>query len=392
MRRTSLTRAAAGCGLLVCAALTQLTTAGAVHAAPADVTGQYIVVLKSPPPVYGSSAATTRARSRGIRVAREFNHALSGYTAQLTAAQLSTVQSDPDVEFVEPDAVVHANAVNQKPADWGLDRIDQRRLQPSQTYTYASTGSNVTAYIIDSGIRTTHQDFGGRARGGFSAIDDGHGTDDCFGHGTHVAGIVGGSTYGVAKSVRLVSVRVLDCDGFGTISGVISGIDWATADHAGPSVANLSLGAGASRALDKAVRQSISSGVTYSVAAGNENGDACAGSPGRVPAAITVGATNASDSRDTNYSNFGRCVDIFAPGTDITSDWNTSDAATQKDTGTSMATPFVTGVAALYLQHHPNAGPGRVRDAIVDASTTGTLTNTGDGSPNTLLYSRASGF
>ncbi|SNQ45609.1 Peptidase S8 and S53 subtilisin kexin sedolisin [Frankia canadensis] len=397
-RRLSLRTAA--CGLLAGVALTQLALTGTAHAATPDVTGRYIVVLKSVAPASGSSAAVTRARTRGVQVTREFRRSLNGYAAQLDASQLAATRADPDVDFVEPDAVVHVTddevsaerAVTQRPADWGLDRVDQRRRPLNNTYTYASTGNNVTAYVIDTGIRTSHQDFGGRARGGFSVIDDGHGTDDCDGHGTHVAGIVGGSTYGVAKSARLVGVRVLDCDGFGTISGVISGIDWVTADHAGPAVVNMSLGANASRALDQAVRQSINSGLTYSVAAGNSNGNACNESPSRVPGAITVGATTSTDSRDTNYSNFGRCVDLFAPGTDITSDWNSSDSATNTISGTSMATPFVTGVAALYLQRHRNAGPTNVRNAIVDAATPGTLTDIGAGSPNALLYSRAAGF
>ncbi|WP_242418554.1 S8 family peptidase, partial [Frankia sp. CpI1-P] len=214
------------------------------------------------------------------------------------------------------------------------------------------------------------------------------GTDDCNGHGTHVAGTVGGSTYGVAKSVRLVAVRVLDCDGFGTVSGVIAGIDWITAHHASPAVVNMSLEGDASRALDLAVRQSINAGLTYSVSAGNGGSDACDFSPARLPRAITVGATTADDSRDISYSNFGRCVDLFAPGTAITSDWNASDTATNTISGTSMAAPHVTGAAALFLSTHPGAGPDRVRTAIVNAATQGALTNVGDGSPNALLYSR----
>jgi subtilisin family serine protease len=401
MRRRLRTRAAATCGLLAGVALTQLAIAGTAHAAAPDVTGRYIVVLKSQTPSSSvATAAASRARARGARVTNEFSHAVNGYSAQLSATQLAATQADPDVAFVEPDAVVHVTdddvsadrAVTQRNPDWGLDRVDQRRPPLNNIYTYASTGNGVTAYLIDTGIHASHQDFGGRARGGFSVIDDGHGTDDCDGHGTHVAGIVGGSTYGVAKSARLVGVRVLDCDGFGTISGVIAGIDWVTADHSGPAVVNMSLGASASRALDQAVRQSINSGLTYAVAAGNSNGDACNESPSRVPNAITVGATTNADSRDTDYSNFGRCVDLFAPGTNITSDWNTSDSATNTISGTSMATPFVTGAAALYLQRHPNARPNTVRDAIVNAGTSGILANPGPGSPNVLLYTRASGF
>ncbi|CAI7977984.1 Serine protease [Frankia sp. Hr75.2] len=387
-----LRRAAATCGFIGAVAMTQLTAPGAASAAPPDLTGRYIVVLKSAPSAAASAAAATRARDLGAQVTREFQYTLNGYSAQLDPAQLVAVRADPEVAYVEPDQVVRADT-EQRTADWGLDRIDQRKLPLNRAYTYASTGARVTAYIVDTGVRTSHRDFGGRASGGFSVIDDGYGTEDCNGHGTHVAGTTGGTAHGVAKSVRLVSVRVLDCAAFGTVSGVIAGVEWVTAHHgSGPAVVNMSLTGGASRAFDQAVRQSIASGLVYSVAAGNSNDDACAISPARVPRAITVGATTTADSRDTTYSNFGSCVDVFAPGTGITSDWNTSDTATNTISGTSMATPHVTGVAALYLQQHPGAGPNKVRDAIVDTATRGALTNIGAGSPNLLLYSRGSGF
>ncbi|CAO5243278.1 S8 family peptidase [Frankia sp. AgKG'84/4] len=391
-----------------------LTMAAPAQAAPPPLTGRYIVVLASAPSSGPPPAALNRARGRGVRISREFRHVINGYAAQLDPAQLEAVRADPDVAYIEPDQIVRANAEpvgpavaagrapegkppeptigRQQPAGWGLDRIDQRQGPLDSTYLYGSTGQGVSAYVVDTGIRATHSDFGARASGGFSVIDDGHGTDDCNGHGTHVAGTVGGTDKGVAKQVRLVGVRVLDCDGFGSVSGVIAGIDWITANAARPAVVNLSLDAGPSRALDQAVRQSIGSGLVYSVAAGNGAADACGSSPGRLPRAITVGATTTADSRDTTYSNFGRCVDLFAPGTDITSDWSESDTATTSLTGTSMAAPHVAGVAALYLQRHPQAGPDRVRDAIVEAGTRGTLRAVGAGSPNVLLYSRGRDF
>jgi subtilisin family serine protease len=241
----------------------------------------------------------------------------------------------------------------------------------------------VRAYIIDTGIRTTHTQFGGRASAVFDAF--GGNGQDCNGHGTHVAGTVGGSTYGVAKSALLRAVRVLNCSGSGSTSGVISGVDWVTANHISPAVANMSLGGGASSALDTAVNNSINSGVTYSIAAGNSNTDACTQSPARVAAAITVGSTTSSDAR-SSFSNIGTCVDIFAPGSSITSAWSTSDTATNTISGTSMATPHVTGATALYLQSHPGSSPATIRNALVNNSTTGHITNVGAGSPNRLLY------
>ncbi|WP_143447620.1 S8 family peptidase, partial [Kineosporia sp. R_H_3] len=338
------------------------------------VPGQYIVVLKS-----------GTARSHGGRVVHSYGTALKGFAARLTPAQLKAVRGDANVAYVAPDAVVTAS-VTQTGATWGLDRIDQRARPLNGSYTYNTTASNVTAYVIDTGIRTTHNQFGGRATGGFTAVNDGRGTNDCNGHGTHVAGTIGGSTYGVAKGVRLVAVRVLDCAGSGTLSGVIAGIDWVTRNHVTPSVANMSLGGGASSALDTAVANSIASGVTYGVAAGNENQNACNTSPARVGAAITVGSTTSTDAR-SSFSNFGSCLDVFAPGSSITSAWNTSNTATNTISGTSMATPHVVGVAALYLATHTTASPATVRNAIVNGSTTGVVTSPGTNSPNRLLFS-----
>jgi subtilisin family serine protease len=275
----------------------------------------------------------------------------------------------------------------QSNATWGLDRLDQRARPLSTTYTYESTGAGVTAYIIDTGIRFAHTEFGGRATSGYDAVDGGA-ADDCNGHGTHVAGTVGGTTYGVAKAVSLVGVRVLNCAGSGTTSGVIAGINWVTTNHlAGtPAVANMSLGGGASASLDTAVNASIADGVVYGVAAGNETANACNGSPSRVPSAITVGATTSSDAR-ASFSNYGTCVDLFAPGQGITSAWSTSNTATNTISGTSMATPHVVGAAARFLQGSRGSTPQQVRDALVADATANVVTNPGTGSPNRLLYS-----
>jgi subtilisin family serine protease len=358
--------------------------AGAQQAIP----DQYIVVFKDQASGSATATAKTRVRHRGGRVQREFSRALRGFAGTLTKQALDEVRGDPAVAYVEPDRVISLDATQTNPP-WGLDRIDQRTLPLSSTYTYDTTAPDVTAYIIDTGMRFSHQQFGGRATSGFDAVDGGS-ADDCNGHGTHVAGTVGGSTYGVAKGVRLVAVRVLNCGGSGSTSGVIAGIDWVTANHSGPSVANMSLGGGTSNALDSAVNRSIAAGVTYAVAAGNESTNACNGSPSRVAAALTVGSTTASDAR-SSFSNYGSCVDVFAPGSSILSSWYTSDTATNTISGTSMATPHVTGAAALYLQTNPSAAPAAVAAAITGNATTNVVGNPGAGSPNRLLFTNPSG-
>ena len=347
------------------------------------IAGSYIVVLNDAP---GLARAAEVARGLGVAVVRhEYNSALKGFAADMSENDAARIARDPRVAYVEQDQVMSINAT-QTGATWGLDRIDQRSLPLSGSYSYNNTGSGVKVYIIDTGILTSHNEFGGRATSGFDAVDGGA-ADDCNGHGTHVAGTVGGGTYGVAKGVSLVAVRVLNCSGSGTTSGVVAGIDFVTANHtSGAAVANMSLGGGASTALDNAVANSIADGVTYAVAAGNSNRDACQFSPARTATAITVGATTSSDSR-ASYSNYGRCLDIFAPGSSITSAWYTSNTAAASISGTSMASPHVAGVAALYVQSNPGASPAQVRDALVGNATTGAVKSPGRNSPNALLFS-----
>ena len=358
---------------------------------PNAIPGEYIVVFRD-----GVADAPGLARqltaAHGGTLRFTYTHAIRGFSASLPDAAVAALQRHPQVAYVEQDQPMHAISITQTNATWGIDRVDQLDLPLSTTYTYANNGSGVRAYILDTGIRYTHTEFGGRASFGFDAI--GGDGSDCNGHGTHVSGTVGGTLYGVAKGVSLVSVRVLDCRGSGTTSGVIAGVDWVTANHVKPAVANMSLGGGASSSLDAAVANSISAGVTYGLAAGNGDfigrpQDACNYSPARVAAGLTVGSTTSSDN-ESSFSNYGTCVDILAPGSSITSAWYQSDTQTNTISGTSMATPHVVGAAALYLNANPNATPSQVASALTGNATPNTITlhsrSASNGTPNLLLY------
>lgn len=353
---------------------------------PEAIDGRWIVVFDERASDDEVARERRSSRARGAKVHHEYDAALRGYAATMTDEEVERLRQDPRVAYIEADQTVSVAQTSQSPATWGLDRIDQRSLPLNGTYTYDRTGAGVNAYIIDTGIRASHTQFGGRIVGGATAISDGRGSDDCNGHGTHVAGTVGGSTHGVAKQVTLVPVRVLGCTGNGSLSGVIAGVDWVTRTHSKPAVANMSLGGGVATSLDDAVRNSVAAGVTYVVAAGNSNANACNGSPARVSQALTVGASTSTDMR-SSFSNWGSCVDILAPGSSITAPWHTSNTATNTISGTSMAAPHVAGVAALLLQGSPSASPASIHATIVNNATTGVL---GDlrGSPNRLVYSR----
>jgi len=374
--------------------------AGEFVLAANPVQGHYIVVLKdSAARLDNESARNNVARAAdvavqmtsqtGAKLTRSYTHALRGFAVEANDKQLEKFLMDERVAYVEEDGIVTASAT-QTGATWGIDRTDQRDLPLNSSYTYDTTASNVNAYIIDTGVLGSHAEFSGRMIGGYTAITDANGTNDCNGHGTHVAGTVAGTTYGIAKGAKISPIRVLGCTGSGTNAGVIAGMDWVAANHIKPAVANMSLGGGASASTDTAVANMSSAGVVVVVAAGNDNADACNYSPARAASAITVGSTTNTDAR-SSFSNFGTCLDIFGPGSNITSSWHTSSTATNTISGTSMASPHVAGVAALYLAANPTASVTAVTNALINGSTPNKVSSPGTNSPNRLLYSLFSG-
>ncbi|HEV7588734.1 MAG TPA: S8 family peptidase [Longimicrobium sp.] len=349
------------------------------------VPDRYIVVLKAGADAPGLAQRT--ANAHGGTVHFVYQAALNGFAATLPPQAVEALRHNPQVDYIERDQIMYAGAT-QSPATWGLDRIDQHNLPLNNTFNYTYTGSGVHVWVIDTGLRADHSEFTGRVGSAWSYVADGMGTADCgSGHGTHVAGTIGGTTYGVAKGVTIHSVRVFDCNGAEYNSSVIAGVNGVTANATQrPAVANMSLWGPASTALDNAVQNSINSGITYVVIAGNNSGaNACNYSPARVAAAITVGATTSTDAR-ASFSNIGNCIDIFAPGESITSAGISSSTATAVMSGTSMAAPHVAGAAAQYLQENPSATPATVQSTLITRATTGVLSNLGTGSPNRLVF------
>ncbi|MDS7957848.1 MULTISPECIES: S8 family peptidase [unclassified Acinetobacter] len=351
------------------------------------IKNQYIVILNKD---VGSSNEFAQgiAKQHGGKVLQTYDAVVKGFAIYLPdvagTAFVEAMKKNPKVVSVENDTIMKVDATTQSNPDWGLDRIDQKNLPLDSAYSYLQTGSGTTAYIVDTGILSTHQQFSGRVLSGYTAISDGNGTSDCHGHGTHVAGTVGGSTYGVAKNVSLVPIRILGCDGSGASSNVIAGLDWILKNGKKPAVVNMSLGGEANASLDSAVENLFNNGYVMVVAAGNSNTDACSSSPARVSKAITVAATDNTDTR-ASYSNYGSCVDIFAPGNQINSSWIGSNTATKVLNGTSMATPHVAGVVAEMLQSTPTATPQTISNNLLNQASNNVVKNP-SGSPNRLLY------
>ncbi|MDB2356239.1 S8 family peptidase [Pseudoalteromonas sp.] len=382
-------------------------SAGQTHAAELlsvdtnrAIEGKYIVVFKTPTVLntqssdaiadFASTQSANLSNLYNVDIAQEFGGVLNGVVVNASAQKVQQMLSNPNIEYIEQDQIMsvaplaQTNA-NQPNAIWGLDRIDQQSLPLNSNYYYDFDGSGVTAYVIDTGVRVSHNEFGNRASHGYDFIDNDADATDCNGHGTHVAGTIGGSAYGVAKNVNIVGVRVLGCNGSGSNSGVIAGINWVKNNASGPSVANMSLGGGASQATDDAVNNAVAAGISFVVAAGNDNRNACNYSPARAANAITVGSTTSSDSR-SSFSNYGNCLDIYAPGSSIKSAWYNSNSATNTISGTSMAAPHVAGAVALFLDETPSLSPSQIDTKLSQRSTKNTVSDAKSGSPNELLY------
>lgn len=356
---------------------------GTIHRSAHRVAGSYVIVVD--PGADMGSVASTLGKLNGARVHHQYGRGIKGFAVELSESDALQLSRDSRVQLVEEDSVFSSSQVA---VPWDLDRIDQRTLPLDGSFVPGGDGAGVSVYVVDTGIRADHVDLYGRVAPGFTSVADSLGTDDCNGHGTHVAGLVGGTSYGAAKAATLVPVRVLDCSGAGTTSSVLAGLDWILSDHTTsgtPAVVNMSLAGPGSTALDNQVNQLFLAGITPVVAAGNSTVDACTVSPARVPNAITVGASNILDQK-APYSNFGACVDLFAPGSGVTSDWNTSPTAFAQSSGTSESAPLVAGIAAAWLSKYPSASPAAISQSVISSATLDALSGLDLASPNRLLF------